>query len=203
MPTSSKHAPHLLLVEGLDDLVLHGLPRRGGGEKVESIDQSGVEDGVGQGLEGEGDGLLLLGDGRILRLRYRLKHLVDLEGLAPLLLVRDGHVRVKDVRPPLGPPHLHAAEVRVIHVDDSGAEGGLGRPHDADGVGDAIGHRREALGPQGLVLEKARDYGPRLEVVRPVRPHKVEVLEAGAAHVLLELLVHAVTMRFGGGGGSR
>ena len=85
---------HLLLVQILNHGALERLPNIRLRDGIHHVNEDGIEDGTAHGLERKGNGLFLLGNGRVLGLLDRKKHTVNGRRLLTLLGL-DGEGRVE------------------------------------------------------------------------------------------------------------
>mmetsp|Transcript_60142 Transcript_60142/g.147851 ORF Transcript_60142/g.147851 Transcript_60142/m.147851 type:complete len:410 (+) Transcript_60142:1043-2272(+) len=171
--------------------MLERLPRLGR-DDLKHANQDAVEDGESQRLKGNGDGLLLHGDGRILGVPNGLDHLAHcLDLVSPRRQpVERVNVGAEGVVPPLEPPVGNLTHLTLKATDHRRAANDTSVR--IDRVGDPVRHRHQALGPDGLVFEEAADRQPVAIVLFPSALKFVEAREPVFLHVGHELPEHLI-----------
>mmetsp|Transcript_63198 Transcript_63198/g.199649 ORF Transcript_63198/g.199649 Transcript_63198/m.199649 type:complete len:508 (-) Transcript_63198:88-1611(-) len=180
----------LVRAEGPAERHLDGLPgvRRDG---VQHVHQDGVEDGAAQGLQRHADRLLALRDCRVLCPRNPAQEragphplrVASLGGHLQLVLEHEGLPR----RPPGGDVRQR---LRVVADDRRPAR--LLAAGQVDGVRQAVGHGRQPLRPDLLVLQEGADDAPLGEVRKPQLPRLLDAGPALCSHGRGELLKQRV-----------
>mmetsp|Transcript_39140 Transcript_39140/g.60277 ORF Transcript_39140/g.60277 Transcript_39140/m.60277 type:complete len:343 (+) Transcript_39140:494-1522(+) len=134
---------------------------------IHHVNKNGVKNSTAHRLQRKRICFFLCSDIWVFSFVDRLKQLVRyffFHGCFPL----DTQFVIEHEGFPRSPPLFHRREVVCIHVDNGGPVNLAIAAFNVDGVGNAIGHRRQPLAPQFGILQEIRDDSSVPKVRFPV-----------------------------------